>query len=432
MHVLIPRSPLVPNLRRWRTAKNESVGGAIFLEVFVSNPRGVSSAEHEGFSEFCQVRGYNLMLNSSKGGAPVLWVLDCLTLLTPVFPAANAYHGCLDVDPAAEDHRGEGHEGPGAESGVLGSSPVTPMKIAQQRLPGDPAVFPETPVLATPRGRGVQDDLSSSLLATEGTGEGIAPRMTQAVPRPLVSGDAEAAAASLSEEQRHLFESKPLLGSRSDGTQDRTMRTIPDESEIIELSIPDVIATIGGRTAVGTLFLTDYRLVMVCNDGAANPVSVSSQATPSRSESPQPDGAASQSEESANGGLRLRKEIDLSFCLPLGLILEAQLADGQKRHVAHRVDPAEGGGSAARLAALFRKVPRASQSANAVLHMTIETRDFRSIGLLFTAAEEETCNSIHAMARGLQDRLSFVIANWSDIPAALTYGRSGDPEDWYL
>jgi len=45
-------------------AKKESIAGALFLEVFVSNPRGIGLEEQEGFTALCEERGYNLKLNS--------------------------------------------------------------------------------------------------------------------------------------------------------------------------------------------------------------------------------------------------------------------------------------------------------------------------------------------------------------------------------
>jgi len=322
--------------------------------------------------------------------------------------------------------------------------------------------------MATPQPRRGEERLSSSFTAIPemATDE---EKKTPTTNDPAAMADDEglspgiavqvASAAAPTTAQREMFAAKPLLGSRPEGSQHRGMRTIPDESEIIEICIPDVIAAIGGRTAVGTLYLTDYRLVLVCDgtrgvgsgdssggDGDGGDGGGDSAPHADRSSPLPPGGDASAAghgaaagtaacDDGVGTGMRLRTGVDLSFCVPLGLILEAALADGQKRHVAHRVDPVDSDTTSARLAALFRKVPRPggqNTGGKSVLHMTIETRDFRSFGLLFTAATDEACRSIHGLARSLQDRLAFIIANWTDTPVALTYGRGGDAEDWYM
>ena len=421
--------------RRWYRlgrAKREVISGALFLEVFVNNPRGVSIDDRIAFASFCGSRGFNLALTKEAAAAEEAEEEDTKMAASIVAAPTVGETAAAGTRVAAEEEKDVSEQAKAARSiaHAGANDTVAASATAIEHEEGDALPpFAQRISLADVE-NGVEElrvepEEEEEEEEEEEDGVPASPIRLLSLDEGLIvsppTASAELARKQPTPSERANLAPPPPSAPGSSGMGVRTRAMLPDESETIEIVIPDVIVSLGGRTSIGTLYLTDFRLVLEC--------------------------------EEMRDEMRVRRGADLSLCVPLGLVLEVSLTDGEKRHVAHRVetDSENAGGSnsnrhgreapaGARLAALFRKLPgnflratssNATSASPGVLHMTLETRDFRVISLLFTAPTDEGARTVHAMARALKERLTYVIANCTDDPVSLVYGRGGDLDDWF-
>lgn len=245
---------------------------------------------------------------------------------------------------------------------------------------------------------------------------------------------------------------------------------IPGEAEQTEICIPGCIVSSYSLRAIGDVFLTNFRLVIMCESRKRVPRSrrTSTSATPmgsrqgSRNSSPSPasragsetlvfeddggggGGGGEEEEEEEDdddlfdvGRMKLGSKVDLSTQVPIGMVMEVTLREPQRGSViSHRAsEDCSGGPDSSRPHSRSGRASRPSsttslmpgmRSKKGLAQLVVRCRDFRTLVLTFTDKE-----NVHGSIQALHDRLSHLIHNVTFQPPAFTLGATNE-EDWEM
>eukprot|EP00729_Bicosta_minor_P017639 gene17639-14086_t len=248
---------------------------------------------------------------------------------------------------------------------------------------------------------------------------------------------------------------------------------IPGEAEQTEICIPGCIVSSYSLRAIGDVFLTNFRLVIMCESRKRVPRSrrTSTSATPmgsrqgSRNSSPSPasragsetlvfedddgggggGGGGGEEEEDDDddddlfdvGRMKLGSKVDLSTQVPIGMVMEVTLREPQRGSViSHRAsEDCSGGPDSSRPHSRSGRASRPSsttslmpgmRSKKGLAQLVVRCRDFRTLVLTFTDKE-----NVHGSIQALHDRLSYLIHNVTFQPPAFTLGATNE-EDWEM
>eukprot|EP00039_Didymoeca_costata_P011981 m.171162 g.171162 ORF g.171162 m.171162 type:complete len:806 (+) comp15347_c0_seq3:491-2908(+) len=220
-------------------------------------------------------------------------------------------------------------------------------------------------------------------------------------PSPLTSGQ--------------MSPSQDCSDAESEGyVQRQQVTSVPACVEVVELIIPSVIVASYAHRAVSSVVLTDFRLVVMCEQQDVNQTPMS----------PTPSNDTGDFDETMKLGTRA----DLSTYVPLGMISEVTLQEQKGSHIMHRSNSMSGdiscSNSSNSLPLLSKLGGSRHASAGGLTQLVVRTRDFRALTITFTGRDDVRDN-----IRALYTRLHYFLENIDRRPPAYNLGCLNS-KDW--
>lgn len=203
----------------------------------------------------------------------------------------------------------------------------------------------------------------------------------------------------------------PRNSSRRGSVSDDVTVRIPGAAEDIYARFPGVLVSTQSQRAVGDMFLTNFRLVVMCGNSLSAEFNRSdvSMTTP-----PVSRNGSDESNRSARASLSERIEIennlDLSQCVPLGLISDVSLKVPRRK--SRKITSSRGSSGD-----LYKDTNK-----RVVLQLEISCRDFRKLAITISAPPGVSQTQLHDELQIVTSHIEFSIRNMHTQPPALNLG----------
>lgn len=358
-----------------RTSPKHVGHGELLLDAFIYNPQPISLEIVEIFRLFCHQRKYNFdvvkdsqVATSPKRSPQSTKIHTHCGQDDGSSTRENENLNCVDDGGGDDDHANgdpQLHEEDGSATYQPSPPPTPPHDEANANLP---------PVTAN------EDD--RFLIGTKAPSDALSPSPTPPQTPTKVQQN----------------------------PRETTIATAPGNMEELEVYVPNVILSTQSKRAIADIFISDFRLVVMCSsskqetDVETENVSESDAIDDQGLPQPQPTRMA------------MEDTIDLSTSVPLGLISEVSLKVPKKQgRITSSKGPSDNGNEVTR----------------AAIMLTVRCRDFRTLQFTFTASNTITPLQMREKVHAIHDRLQFVVNNMYTQPPALVLGCL-DPHGWHV